>query len=134
MKNVTKQKWAIHHPPITELPIVIKTEVYFTIKPDIAEHEPLYVKGTRTVRDCFTKFCVVEKIITDPAAANIRQIRQKNGEMTWDIVSCVVIKRNADSIELGTYIRDEAEIYDGEYQPLPLSNYKLNVNRTWKLH
>jgi len=117
VKNVTKQKWSIHHPPINNLPIVITAEVYFTIKPDISEHEPLCVKGTATVRDCFTKFCDVQKIISDPAAANIRQIRQKDGEVTWEIVSCVVIKHSADSIKLGIHIRDEAELlgmYDGK--------------------
>jgi len=131
VRNVTKQKWAVHHPPISELPIVITAEVYFTIKPDISEHEPLYVKGTRTVRDCFTKFCDVQKIITDPA--KIRQIRQKNGEMTWDIVSCVVIKRTADSIELGIHIRDEAEMYDGKYAGLCIGQ-RLIANSKWQLH
>lgn len=114
MKNITKQKWSIHHPPITELPIVITAEVYFTIKPDISEHEPLCVKGTTTLRDCFSKFCDVKKTISDPAAANIKQIQQKDGTMTWEIFSCVVIKRSADSVKLGIHIGDKTDVYDGK--------------------
>lgn len=111
--NQIKPKWSTYHPPVTATsePITIAAEVFWTIKPDPTDHEPLYVSGSRELRPCFERFCVVKKTI-NPAAYNFKQVRQADGELDWEIHACVTIRRTTDSIELGILIRETEVMYD----------------------
>lgn len=98
----TQECWSQRYPTIVKgQPIVLRAEIFWSTRQDIQDHEPLYKPHITICNAGIQKFGEAVCTIHDHASRGWPIVTAANGEKTYELFACVMLRWDGDFLRVG---------------------------------